>query len=190
MKRKNATSNETEIKINLSKELRNFVLEGKVLKADEVTFEGKRKYAINPKTQRASILVSERKNIKEINSISFELVEIEEEELKKMREEGIPYFVLKEHGRLYFSEIPKNVTLTSSKIWGEHKCAIVGKECVRLSAKSDEEGGCEKVRNCSKMIENYPWITIGYETVNTAEDCFGVIECRHYKRIPLRISCK
>ena len=54
--------------------------------------------------------------------------------------------------------------------------------CSRLSAESDEYGGCEKVRDFSSAgIEKYPWIRQGYETFATKYDCFVVTQCDHFR---------
>ena len=53
--------------------------------------------------------------------------------------------------------------------------------CQRLTAASDKNGGCGKVRAYSRCIERFDWITLGYETFNTANnDVFFVGECMNY----------
>lgn len=112
----------------------------------------------------------------------FPLIEVTPEMLADYRKKGISSFVLKVEGKLFYSAIPNNISFVSSTILGSHKCAIAGHECHRLSTASDEEGGCEKVRNCSNYIERYPWITTGYETFNTKHDSFVVVNCLHYMK--------
>ena len=46
---------------------------------------------------------------------------------------------------------------------------------------SYEAGGCEKVRESSKGIEDFPWIKRGYETLNTDRKFFVVCKCNHYE---------
>ena len=47
-------------------------------------------------------------------------------------------------------------------------------------ATSNEAGGCETIRNGSRYIERYEWISDGYETFNTRYDAFVVGKClRH-----------
>lgn len=118
-----------------------------------------------------------------VEPLSFDLTEVTPEELNDYRNKGIPSFVLKFDGKLYHCSIPDNINLVSSHLLGSHKCAA---ECHRLSAATDEEGGCEKVRNRSNNIEKYPWITRGYETFNTAHNCFVVAACEHYEKCPPR----
>lgn len=116
-----------------------------------------------------------------IESLSIDLTEVSLEELATYRKSKIPSFVLKIDGKLYYSSIPEDLNLYPYNIMGKHQCAIVAHECRRLSAASDENGGCEKVRNFSQKIEKYPWITIGYETFNTEHNSFVVLNCLHYE---------
>lgn len=118
-----------------------------------------------------------------IEDMSFDLSEVSVEELAAYRKTEIPSFVLKVEGKLYYSLIP-DINFYSYDLLGNHQCAVVGHECNRLSAATDENGGCEKVRNFSKEIEKYPWITIGYETFNTAHNSFVVVKCLHYEQCP------
>jgi len=69
---------------------------------------------------------------------------------------------------------------------GAHKCNSVGNVCHKLSASKDEFGGCQKVRDTHKFLENYPWITKGYETFNTMHNSFVVADCLHYEKCPPR----
>lgn len=114
---------------------------------------------------------------------SFQLVPITTEKLAEKRKLQIPSMVLKEGDQLYYAEIPKNLDMYSAQILGEHKCA---RPCKRLSAASDENGGCAKVRDSSTCIERYPWIILGYETFATTHDVFVVACCDHYTVFPPR----
>ena len=115
-------------------------------------------------------------NVKDI----LPLREITSEEVKKYRQEGIPSFILKTGDSIYYTKIPKDISLTGLSLIKRNKCAQLWKECRRFSAASDEKGGCAKVRNCSRGIENFSWIT-GIETFNTKMDAFVVLECEHYE---------
>ena len=86
----------------------------------------------------------------------FPLREISAKEISKYRKSEVPSFVLKIGSKLYYTEIP-NISFIGVNLLGLHKCALSGMECRRLSAASDEEGGCAKVRNLSCNIERYPW---------------------------------
>ena len=109
------------------------------------------------------------------------LVSVSAEEIAEIRRSGAPSFVIKVDGQLYYGSTDK-VTLGAYSLCGAHQCG----SCNRLSAASDEKGGCAKVRNCSKGIERYPWITTGYETFNTKHDSFVVGNCLHYEQYPTR----
>lgn len=119
-------------------------------------------------------------------TLSFTLSEVTPEALANYRKEGIPSFILKVDGKLYYSEISSDIDLMPFKLIGTHKCAAAGHECRRLSSASDAGGGCAKVRARSNFIERYPWITTGYETINTRHDVFIVNACSHYEVCPPR----
>lgn len=108
---------------------------------------------------------------------SYKLRKIDAKTLTKLHASEIPGFVFKDHEDYYYAEITKDTKLLSKVNLGKHMCA---QDCCRLSAASDEKGGCEKVRNRSNNIEMYDWITLGYETFNTSQDCFVVLSCDHY----------
>lgn len=113
----------------------------------------------------------------------FPLREISAKEISKYRKSEVPSFVLKIGSKLYYTEIP-NISFIGVNLLGLHKCALSGMECRRLSAASDEEGGCAKVRNLSCNIERYPWIEEGFETFNTKQNAFCVTKCSHYEQCP------
>lgn len=167
--------------------VKNIVLEGvNVLKAEKITTTVEVKRELDPKTNKPLKIISKKKVEEVVEPISFNLVELKPEELAEYRKSGISSFVLKVDGKLYYASIPDNINFIYSTILGAHRCAIVGHECNRLSAASDEEGGCAKVRDHSPCIERYSWITTGYETFNTKHDSFVVVKCLHYEKCPPR----
>lgn len=187
----NATTPRTEKKFKTTKEVtevvKNIVLEGtKTLRAVRLTITFEVVREIRPKDNQPFKVISKKKIDEKVEPLNFPLIEVSSEALADYRKKGIPSFVLKTDGKLYYSAIPDNISFVSSTILGAHQCAIAGKECRRLSAASDEDGGCEKVRNYSKYIERYSWITTGYETFNTKQDSFVVAKCLNYKKCPHR----
>ena len=114
--------------------------------------------------------------------LSFPLKEVTLEELQEARKTKIPYLVLKDYGKYYLAEIRYDLVFVSSKILGAHLCSF----CDHVSAASDEEGGCIKVRHFSKCIEEYPFIELGYETFNTVSNIFVVPQCTHFEPSPKR----
>ncbi len=187
----NATTPKTEKKFKTCKEIltvtKNIVLEGvETLRAERVltTFEVVRE--LNPKTNQPFRLVSKEQIDEKVEPLNFPLTEVTPEALADYRRKGVSSFVLKVSGKFYYATIPDDISFVSSTILGTHKCAVAGHECHQLSAASDEEGGCEKVRNRSNNIERYPWITKGYETFNTKHDSFVVVNCLHYEECPPR----
>lgn len=145
-----------------------------VLNAREMT------RCINPETGKVEVLSGE--------NLKFPLVQVSAEDLAKFRSLDISAFVLKDDGKLYYSQIPYNMSLYSSCFLGTHMCSNAMRECSRSFSGSDKLGGCAKFRAHSTCIENFPWIIKGYETFNTRHDCFVVISCSHYEEPLPRIS--
>lgn len=110
-----------------------------------------------------------------LKTFFYNLSEISKNEVIMRRKNKIPTFLLKIDGKYYYSRIPANLTLIGEKLLGTHMCAT----CKKISPLSDEDGGCEKVRNIARFIEKYDWISKGYETFGTTHDCFFVAECNH-----------
>ena len=100
-------------------------------------------------------------------------------QLEEYRNSDIPGFVLKDRDTYYYTEI-RNFEVDVDDIIGEHKCSFGRYCCKHLSAASDADGGCAKVRGLSNTIEKYDFITLGYETFNTTHDVFVVLKCSHY----------
>lgn len=151
---------------------RNVALEGNTLKVEKVITTFEKKQQIRNQVDKV------------VTPMSFNLIEVTAKELTYYRQSEIPSFVLKVDGKLYYTRIPRSISFVSCNILGRHKCSISRFECRRLSAASDDQGGCEKVRNKSKCIERYPWITNGFETFNTDQDAMVVAKCHHYKKCP------
>lgn len=171
----------------VSTTFKNIVLEGvETLRAQKVktTFVITRK--LHPATNKPTMIVSKKQIAEEVEPLIFPLTEVTSEELDNYRKHKISSFVLKVDGKLYYTAIPEELSFVSSNILGVHQCAVTGNSCNRLSPASDEEGGCEKVRNFSNYIERYPWITTGYETFHTNHDSFVVVNCLHFEKCPPR----
>lgn len=166
----------------------NVVLDGvETLHADRIVTTHELTWEISPKTKRPYKVLSKKLLDEQIHPLwTLHLAEVSKKDLDAFRYNDVPSFVLKIDGKLYHSEIPRNLALVSYTILGKHMCSVAGHECHRLSAASDSAGGCAKVRNRSKNIEDYDWITTGYETFNTKIDSFVVVHCSHYKPCPPR----
>lgn len=113
----------------------------------------------------------------------FPLKVVSVDELAKLRSSGKPGFLLKENEIYYYAKINPDIHIISYEIMTPHLCGRSGHECHRLAALSDAKGGCAKVRDKYKYIENYSFITKGFETFNTDHNSFVVFECSHYKDI-------
>ena len=156
---------------------RNIVLEGvSKLKMDKVIGKYKFFYMLHPRTKQPLNILDKELIEENVETLCFDLKEVTHKDLVISRMNKIPYFVLKKDGKLYYTEVPNKVSFISADILGPHVC---GQGCAKLSAASDESGGCAKVRNDARYIEGFPWITDGYETFNTRTDVFVVANCLH-----------
>lgn len=183
MKNTNATTPNYQVTKETASVVKNIVLEGvKTLKAEKITTTFEVKRELHPKTNQPFKVVAKNQVDEVVEPMSFDLVEVTPEELAVYRRSGISSFVLKVDGKLYYASIPDNISFVFSDILGAHRCSA----CNRLSAASDEQGGCAKVRDRSQCIERYPWITTSYETFNTKHDSFVVGNCLHYEPYPSR----
>lgn len=126
-----------------------------------------------------------------VNGVSYSLQMRTQKEVSQMRKENIPLLIVKKDGILYAGYVKDIKPSTPTG----HLCAKGQSCCARLTAKSDEEGGCKKVRQKSKGIERCPFITDGYEITGTkiiltvpGFDCLVVQKCKNYlleeKRLP------
>ena len=154
------------------------------VKRVETTFEVTQK--VHRKANQSPRHVSKKQISKKVEILDFSLTEVTSHELADFRKNGDPFVVYKKDGRFYYSKIPADLNLDFPSGTYKHNCAIVGHECSRLSAASDENGGCEKVRQNSVGIELYPWITEGIESSNTLHDSFLVLACSHFVEEPPR----
>lgn len=119
-----------------------------------------------------------------VESEDYPLQEVLPETLRVLRDSGQPGFVLKKDGKLLYATHP-HLRRYQSKldcIKGDrtHKCNDKYMMCQRLSALPDAKGGCAKIRDKYYFIEDYDFITEGYEFFNINQDSFVVLECRHW----------
>lgn len=118
---------------------------------------------------------------KNIAKIPNDLQAVSKEQLLRIRKEGVPIFILKVGEQLFFSQV--NSYFNTSGILGNvHQCSVNSITCARVSAASDANGGCQKVRDIgkSKRIEKYGFILLGYEFANVKNDCLVVGVCKHF----------
>ena len=126
-----------------------------------------------------------------LNSITPEALLVE-------RLSGKPGLVLKNGTSLYYTAIPAEMKFFTCSNIGTHLCP----DCGHMSALSDSQGGCRKVRDKSitfsdirgsynkkqavtgsKRIEKYDFIELGYESFNTTQDSLLVLNCK--KRVDI-----
>lgn len=180
---KNETPKVTATTEEKSTLIQNIRLEGlKYLRMEKVTTTFKVTRELHPKTKNPMGILTKDEVKREVEHLSFELKKVSKKELASYRAEDVPSFVAKVDEEFYHTTIPGTISFVSAKMMGTHKCGF----CNRLSAASDRDGGCAKVRNRSKCIEKYPWIKKGYETFNTRQDSFVVVECERYQAFPPR----
>ena len=120
----------------------------------------------------------------EILKVFYTLKEVVPEDLPSIRRRGLPGIVIKTDGRYYYSPIKEGTSFDSNLLGGVHKCCCSDKLCSRLSALSDEEGGCSKVRDRVKRIEDYPQIKEGFEVHNNGlDESFIVNRCEDFSEM-------
>ena len=117
--------------------------------------------------------------------IDIPLKEISVKEIKALRKSTKCIFLYKNNGKYYYTEMPTRLHIWELDV-GEHQCASANNDCKRLSAKSDEEGGCKKVRDHKLELENFPFIKRGYQVFNTQDNCFVVLDCANHETISAR----
>lgn len=141
-------------------------------------------------TYNSSYFVTKFYGISEKNLISRELIKSSKKLLNPITKyalediilSGQPIFVLKKDSVLYYTKVSKKFSLGKSLILNtEHACSCGERKtaCKRLLSVPDEEGGCSKVRDFSTNIQNYDYITDGYETHNVIYPIFFVSNCEH-----------
>lgn len=103
---------------------------------------------------------------------------IELDELPELRKSKKAGLLIKIEGKYFYAKITPGLKFTSDVLLGTHMCS----DCKRMSPDTDERGGCAKVRNyrCNH-IEKYDFITDGYETFNTHQNCLVVVKCANYE---------
>lgn len=173
-----------EIKVTIVPDTvyRNIRFEGLTLHVSKFSYLYEVTEKLNLKKAKKYEIISKKEVSKEVEDLSFTLKPVTVAELAAYRNDDIPSFVLVENGEFYWSKIPGDISFYNSKLLGGiHLCSESKHECSRLSAASDELGGCAKVRNKATGIEKYPWITSGYETFGTSNDSLFVGSCSHYE---------
>ena len=155
------------------------------LRVDKLSYLYEVTERLNLKKSKKYEVLSKKEISKEVEELSFHLKPVTVAELAAYRNDNISSFVLVKNGEFYWTKIPGDISFYSSKLLGGfHLCSESKKECSRLSAASDDLGGCAKVRSKATGIEKFPWITSGYETFGTSNDSFFVACCEHYKTCP------
>lgn len=103
------------------------------------------------------------------------LTKIEKRDLMELWYSGKPYLILKINSSFFYTEIEKKMRIDFEN--DKHLC----RDCKRLVAVSDEEGGCKKVRRYSRHIENFEFIAIGFETIGTESSEMGILKCNNFE---------
>lgn len=160
---------------------KNISLDERTLRGETYKIKYNVTYEVDMRTKERVRFFNKEKVEEEVKPLFVPLREVTVKELEKYRRKKIPSFVLKTGGKLYWGEIPYNLSFVSSTFLGKHMCSSPGKQCHRLSAAKDEYGGCEKVRKKSTHIERYDWIQEGFETFNTTHEAFITLKCDHFE---------
>lgn len=156
---------------------------------NKLTFNLNRYSVLNRKSHMGYLSNSAKIQLMDSQEIKFAKTTREEIVEKRLNKEiGVVMVV---DGETYFANIHEKArleTLLEAKL---HKCGC----CKRLSAKTDECGGCAKVRDYpieeyetvtsiqNKMrIEKYPFITEGLDAMNTTHRETLILECEHFEK--------
>lgn len=104
------------------------------------------------------------------------LHEICESDISVLRKGKKPGIIVKMDSIYYYAELcDRCVIIECDAI---HKCAT----CEHITAASDENGGCPKVRALRKHIEEYDRILWGYQVFNVYSPDVAVYVCLNYER--------
>ena len=102
--------------------------------------------------------------------------------IKKLRDSGVPVIIFKYKNNLFALEnFPEEVRGLNIKAF-KHMCA----NCERLSAAPDPKG-CEKVRTKFANIEDFDFIEIGFQVINTLFNAFCVGKCKQYEEMKPKV---
>lgn len=110
---------------------------------------------------------------------SIPLKLVDKSKLEEIRNSKFSYLIYKNFENYYIAKIPKDMRITSSVLPKKHLCANHSKVCKKLD--SLKEFGCDKVLDYNSKIENYPWITNGFESINVEHPAFIVCNCKLFK---------
>lgn len=111
---------------------------------------------------------------------SVVLQEISKSDITALRKSKKPGIIVKMDSIYYYAELcDRCVIIECDAI---HKCAT----CEHITAASDENGGCPKVRDLRKRIEEYDRILWGYQVFNAYYADVSVYVCWNYERFDKR----
>lgn len=136
---------------------------------------------------KAGKFINNKKNVVSSAPLEIPLKEISLADVKKLRQLeradklSNHFFLFVEYPKYYFAIIPENMTFLVTGIYDDvHLC----RDCKHMSARPTCDGGCQKVIDIYKSLENYPYITIGYQTMGPGAPSDKVVcicECSHYE---------
>ena len=135
-----------------------------------ITYE----FARDIELRLVNVIVRDGKEIHPPESVI--LHEINAEEIATLRRSKKPGIIVKFDSKTYYyAELcDRHVIIKCGAV---HKC----RSCEHVTAASDEEGGCFKVRNLKKRIEEYSFILWGYQTINVNYKDLAVYVCWNYE---------
>ena len=146
----------------------------RVVEEHEVIRETDKSLGLIDKFVSSTVISTTKHVVSEYPMKSIELDEVQE--LRNNKKAGL---LVKIDDQYYYAKITPGMKFTSDVLLGPHMCS----DCKRMSANTDERGGCAKVRNyrCNH-IEKYGFITEGYESFNTHQNCLVVVKCANYEK--------
>lgn len=145
----------------------------------EISLVVRRKY--RHKQKEKQIIMSKKEVSSESRILErYKLNKISVDELEVLRESKEPTLIIKNDGKYYYAKVKADTRLGTSNFMGNHQCSYMNHQCEYLLASLGEEG-CRKVYDADNKLENYDFITSGYELLNTEIEEFVVTGCSNCK---------
>ena len=121
----------------------------------------------------------------------YTLKRISPENLSILRRSKHSYSLLKDNDNFAVAEIPNDINLVNSI--GIHQCNTCARQFERCAISSSGRKVRDSIEfgSCSKGIEEYDFISKGFETFGCRTNAYIVLSCNNYKAInPNRIQPK
>ena len=163
--------------------------------ASKVIYEVLSYYDVDPISLEKKFVCS-KKNVISSTPIEIPLNEVSFGDVKKLRmlerahKLKKSYLLFVEYPQYFLAQIPNNMSFLVTGIYDDiHLC----RNCKHMCARPSSKGGCQKVFDSHKCLEQYPFITIGYQEIRSSglpsDKVLCVCECsRHEEEEPREVQ--